>query len=146
MAKGRGKLEVAPQFASLSESSKDVLTLLAGGFEPQRIGTLNGYTREGLCTLLYLSEEIGAGVVDYAEQMEIKADRWRISSAVMGLHLESVKHESIDSAAFYFNKVQHLLPNLWQTDTTADHLLYSAASIGKSLRVSQRLSRSTSDL
>ncbi len=124
MVEGRGKLEVAPAFAPLSESSGNMLALLGGGFEPKRIEALNGRTRDGLCTLFYLLEEVGRGVVDFTEQVEIKADIWRISGLLMGLHVESSKQESIDAAAFYFNKVHQLLPKLWQVDSTPDTTAY----------------------
>ncbi|MGB9122824.1 MAG: HEPN domain-containing protein [Candidatus Angelobacter sp.] len=88
--------------------------------EWKQIHTLHGQTREGYCTLLDLVEHTADGLVDHAKRSEISAARWRVGSAIIGLHLGSDEAEALDGAAFYITKIKKLLPRAGGTRMTEE--------------------------
>jgi hypothetical protein len=97
----------------------------------QRLEVLCGDTAAGHpCTLLGMMETTGAGCLDFANGLEIKADRWRVGAAVMGLCLDSAESESIDHATFYFSKINKFLPVLPRLAITDEHFTFSAPRRG----------------
>lgn len=76
----------------------------------KEIDALHGQTKEGHCTLLDLVEHTTDGLVDHAKRLEISAARWRVGSAIIGLHVGSGETEDLDGAAYYHSKIKNLLP------------------------------------
>ncbi len=103
--------------------------------EARRIDTLLGETKDCPCTLLYLVETISDGVTNLPANFQVIGERWRVSSAVMGLHIESAEAESIDGAAFYFTKIHTWLPNATKLKMTEEGMCHISPS--KALQVFQ---------
>jgi hypothetical protein len=90
----------------------------------QRINALWGQTADGRCTLLDLVQSTGEGLLDLANGLEINADRWRVGSAVLGIHVESAEAEAIEGAAFYLTKIKNWLPASSRLEMTSDSFTY----------------------
>lgn len=118
---GRLHLLLSPTFKRLtSEESNAAGRNFGMTREARRIEALVGQTREGPCTLLYLIEALGDVLTDFAKNVQIAGERWRVSSAVMGMQIDSAESESIDAAAFYFTNIHQWLPSPTQMQFTEE--------------------------
>jgi hypothetical protein len=122
---GHHYLLAAPRFKRL-DADEARAAFLEFGTAPtlRRIDTLLGQTGAGLCTLFHLVEATGDGLTDLSKQMQIVGERWRIGSAVMGLHIASAESESIDCAAFYLTRIHRWLPSATQINFTEEGRSY----------------------
>ena len=128
---GRLHLLASPSFKTLNA---DELRAAASDFvtnrKARRIDSLFGQTKDCPCTLLYLIETVSDGLTDFANSFQIVGERWRVGSAVMGLHIDSAESESIDGAAFYLTKIHKWLPSptkLRMTEEGMSHISPSKA-------------------
>lgn len=128
---GRLHLLASPSFKKLNA---DEIRAAASDFvtnrKARRIDSLFGQTEDGPCTLLYLVETFSDGLTDFVNSFQIVGERWRVGSAVMGLHIDSAESESIDGAAFYFTKIHKWLPSptkLRMTEEGMSHISPSKA-------------------
>lgn len=112
-------LLLSPTFKKLnSEAASAAARNFAMTGEARRIEALVGQTREGPCTLFYLVEAQGDVLTDFSKNIQIAGERWGVSSAVMGLQIDSAKSESIDAGAFYFTNIHEWLPSPTQMQFT----------------------------
>jgi hypothetical protein len=124
---GRLQLSVSPTFKRLDDDQvREALMAFGTTREWPEIDTLCGHTKSRRCTLLHLTASTGAGVTDCENRLEIAADRWRVSSAIMGLHLDSAESESLDGAAFYFTKIHNWLPSPWGVQMNNEGFIYTS--------------------
>ncbi|HEY2237041.1 MAG TPA: HEPN domain-containing protein [Candidatus Angelobacter sp.] len=128
---GRLHLLASPSYRKLNA---DEISAAASEFgtnrKARRIDSLLGQTRDGPCTLLYLVETLSDGLIDFVNSFQIVGERWRVGSAVMGLHIDSAESESIDGAAFYLTKIHKWLPSptkLRMTEEGMSHISPSKA-------------------
>jgi hypothetical protein len=111
---GRVDLLTAPTLKPLNQNAFREAFLAANNrreFEP--IGTICGFTTERRCSLLGTVVIDDEGLNDFPSQQQVHARRYRAWRAVMGLHIESSEATCVDSAAFYYTKIDNWLPNPW---------------------------------
>lgn len=124
---GRLEFLTSPTFSRLSQ--EDELRVWAQFGSPVReimLDSVCGYTSEGRCTLLHLSQLSGAGLTDLSNKIALTADRWYVSASVMGLHLDSSQAEAIDGAGFYLTKISNFLPHPWGLQMTEAGFTYTS--------------------
>jgi hypothetical protein len=115
--KGRVRLLSAPSYSRFDDVSKVVREVSQRGTltnrEPPRISSITGFTRQGHCTLLNAIVGEGDGITDFSSRQKVAATLYQHGSVVMGLHLESLEAESLDSAGLFYTKIHHVLPTPW---------------------------------
>jgi hypothetical protein len=128
---GRLHLLASPSFRKLNANEiRAAVSEFGTNRKARRIDSLFGQTKDGPCTLLYLVETLTDGLTDFVNNFQIVGERWRVGSAVMGLHVDSAESESIDGAAFYFTKIHKWLPSptkLRMTEEGMSHISPSKA-------------------
>jgi ApeA N-terminal domain 1 len=128
---GRLYLLASPSFRKLNaDEISAAVSEFGTNRKARRIDSLLGQTKDGPCTLLYLVETLTDGLTDFVNNFQIVGERWRVGSAVMGLHIESAESASIDAAAFYFTKIHKWLPSptkLRMTEEGISHISPSKA-------------------
>lgn len=124
---GRVSFLASPKFVRLDQDGLRDAFLASGKTEsPKEVGTLVGKTKEGNCTLFYISHVEDRGVLDFPSSSSLSAHTWRVGVAVMGLHIESPTAETIDGASFYFSKIHRWLPVSWGMATSDGEMVYTA--------------------
>ncbi len=108
--KGRLRLLSAPIYGT--PNIDEFNSSGAPGDAPRTEG-LCGFTGDGNCSLLAAVRLNVNGLTDFSTNQKVTSDDYRVSAAVMGLHVKSLDYKCIDSAAFYFTKIHSILPVPW---------------------------------
>lgn len=101
---------------------------------PPTIPSLLGYSKSGDCTLLSVLP-IGSdrGRSELATGRSLVTGDYRAMTTIMGLHVESRDAPTIESAAFYFTKVDRYVPASWSSNTQAEVTVYAAPHRGQDI-------------
>lgn len=126
--KGRVSLSTAPNYGSafLSDVDKAMITLRGGPF-PRAEGFL-GFTQDGECSLLAAIMLNEGGLTDFSTNRKVTNQNYRASAAVMGMHVDSLHTQCIESAGFYFTKIRQALPTPWSMTMQKDGRTYISPS------------------
>lgn len=113
-SKGRVQIISSPEHRSLNPGEvRDAFKSAFSEAPIRHYTAICGFTREKACTLLQVKAGPDAdGVIDFPTAQVLSAELYKAGQAVMGLHLNS-EAEPLDSAAFYYTKIHHLLPTPW---------------------------------
>jgi hypothetical protein len=125
ISKGRGYLDPSPSARQLHVEDIDNFIAAANFRRSETIPCLNGLINADKVTLFDLVEWNGRGIIDTENKITIEADRWNVGCVLRGLHLASLKDESVDKAAFFYSKVSNLVSNPW-TFQIGDNITCSA--------------------
>jgi hypothetical protein len=108
---GRLTLVTAPVYDSVTFDPSEFVNATSNVLP--KVEGMCGFTQEGDCSLLALVMVKADGLTDYSTGREVVNKNYRVSAAVMGLHVHSLDAKTLDAAAFYFSKIHYLLPNPW---------------------------------
>jgi hypothetical protein len=93
-----------------------------------KVDGICGFTKEGDCSLLAAVLFDSDGLRDYSTLRAVQNLRYRASTAVMGLHVESPEAKTLDAAAFYFSKIHYLFPTPWGMQMINEGTVFTAPS------------------
>ena len=125
--KGRLYFLPAPTFKKLSANElRDSLMSFGSQDTWPKISVLQGETRDGRCTLFDLIETENDGLLEASKSFEISAPRWKVFTAVFGLHLESDEAEVIDGAAYYISNIKSWLPRPGSFQMTEEGFVFKS--------------------
>jgi hypothetical protein len=111
---GRLSLVTAPTYGSLgTDAMRHAWLANINNGEMPKIEGICGFTTEGNCALLGAVMLNEGGLQDYSTNQVVANLNYRISAAVMGLHVKSADDDAVDSAAYYFSTIHRMLPVPW---------------------------------
>jgi len=127
---GKLTLTSAPTYTTIdfANPAERAALFLSGSGLLKRAGNFCGFTPEGDCTLVEAIKLREGGITDMSTGRKVETQEYRVSAAVMGLHLESSEAKAIDSAAFYFTKIHQWLPIPWSMTMGKDGNTFVAPS------------------
>ena len=122
---GLGEFISSPVYTKLDESAyREAFRNMTGDQILQPVGTILGFTTDKKCTLLDCYTLQDDGLTHFPTSEQLAAKRFRVSRTVMGLHVDSLEAESIESVAFYFTKIHNWLPTPWHSEMAVERTTY----------------------
>ena len=127
--KGSVTLVTAPTYTE-GESAREAMHARMLAFNSRkplpRVASICGYVKDGDCTLLASVQLDGGSTSNFSTGRSVDAVRYCPEAAIMGLHLESVTTPVVDSASFYFTKVNEYLSPAWDVNYGEDATTFVA--------------------
>ena len=117
---GRLFFEEAATYSTLTRHALSAIVTSMNRSESNVIDVLLGDTDERKCTLLNLQEIGSRGMNDLAQNISVGGTDWRVSTVVMGLHIESWNSKDLDGFAMYLSDLDRWTPLPWQLNWSTE--------------------------